>query len=125
LLKHQPTVAATAGLVAQARAEEVRLRQAGLPDQAAAARQLGIQALTLERQQYLEGFKGVQVDRQFAYSLRPKDGENPADVLKASAGGSKDLGNAGTGPNDVPGLLGTLIEECRSIRDDIKAAMTN
>lgn len=86
LLRRDPISANIAGIVAQARGEEAQLRQSGFFAQADEARRQGYGLLKLEKRQYLEGFEGASVSKDFALGaamgLFPKSAEDPATVMK-------------------------------------------
>ncbi len=126
LLAHQPTSAIGAGIVAQARAEEARLNQGGFFNQARQARTLGVQALQLERQNYLEGFVGEERERGFGFLLKPNQGEDPATVLRNLQQNIQGLNQPGqVSPQDVPGLIGQLIKEVQGLPKAFQDAIAN
>lgn len=121
LMNRDPTSANVAGIVANARAEEASLRQRGFAQEADRARQLGIDSLRLERQNYLDSFGGVETSRNFALSLRPKDAEDPATVLRNIENGILGLGQPGTVSDGVPGWFQPLLDKL----DELRGLITN
>lgn len=124
-LARDPTSANVAGIVARTRGEEAQLRQAGFPFQADEAREIGMKELRLERQQYLDAFRGVQVDRDFPFSLQPRDAEDPATVLKNIEDGIRDLEQPGMGGGDAVGVLKGIFDQMKALNDRLGAALTN
>lgn len=126
LLDRDPTSANVAGIVSSARAEEARMRQAGLGPQADRARQLGIQSLRLERQSYLDSFSNVEVSRNDLWAIPQKTAEDPATVLQNIDKGIRELGTAGAvSEGNVPGLLGQLIDRVDKFAQDFAAKLQN
>jgi hypothetical protein len=128
LLKGDPFSAEVAGIVSQGRAEEAQFRQAGMGPQADKARQLAIDTLKLQRQQYIEGFENVEVARNFglSFAFSSKKQEDPGTVLANMQKAISDLKTPGTvAEGSIPDLLGQIITSIDTFAQDVASKITN
>ena len=132
LLARDPTGAAIAGLVGSTHAEQQRLYNSGFKDLAAKQGDLGLKELKLEKQNYLDGFRGQEFDVQHLSINNPRDTEDPAEVLKEFKNAKNkikdftdDIYDMGKGnPEDAAGNGGEKDEKLASIDQGIKDLLT-
>ena len=90
------------GIAGAARQEELSLLSRGLLAEAAVARSLGQEQLELLRRDYMESFRGEQIDlRSFSIS-NVRDSQDPREVLNEIREALEGLGKPG-GTGEAPG----------------------
>jgi hypothetical protein len=82
LYARDPVGARAAASAGASRLQARQLRLNGRPDEAVAELKLGASELGLERRNYLEGFRGTQLDLRNIGVDNVRDKENPANTLK-------------------------------------------
>lgn len=99
LIQRDPYGAQVEQIVGQSRDEEMQLLRQGLKPQAEAARLLGQRQLDLTKQNYLDAFRGTQLDNSeqlYSVLFSRRDNEDPAEVLRKIRDGRDSLNDAGT-----------------------------